>query len=214
LTAIVSRQIDLLVRMLSDLLDSARIESGQLALVTANHDARDLVRDAVTLFQHVAPLHKLVLRVPETELPVVCDGARMTQVINNLLSNAIKYSPQGGRIEARADMHAEGVTIAIVDEGIGIPAEECAVIFEPFRRAQSPGWAIPGVGIGLSVARRIVEAHGGKIAVHSVVGEGSTFSIWLPRQPPAIVFAEPASGEAEKNSPERPNRPSPTPLRS
>jgi signal transduction histidine kinase len=183
LTALISRQIDLLARMLSDLLDSARIESGQLALVTADQDARDLVLDSVALFRQVAPLHELAVRVPETVLPVVCDGARMTQVINNVLSNAIKYSPQGGRIEARAREHASGVTIEIADKGIGISAEECAMIFEPFRRAQSPGWAIPGVGIGLSVARRIVEAHGGRITVDSVVGAGSTFSIWVPRQP-------------------------------
>jgi signal transduction histidine kinase len=190
LTALIARQIDLLARMLSDLLDSARIESGRMELMTADHDVRDLVADAVALFRQVAPLHELTVRVPETALRIVCDRERMTQVINNVLSNAIKYSPQGGRIETRAGEHASGVTIEIADKGIGISAEECAVIFEPFRRAQNPGWSIPGVGIGLSVARRIVEAHGGKITVHSVVGVGSTFSIWVPRQPaPSAALA-------------------------
>jgi signal transduction histidine kinase len=189
LEALISRQIDLLARMLSDLLDSARIEAGQFALATADQDARDLVLDSVALFRQVAPLHDLTVRVPETSLPVVCDGARMTQVINNVLSNAIKYSPQGGRVEARARENGSGVTIEIADSGIGISTEECATIFEPFRRGQSLGWAIPGVGIGLSVARRIVEAHGGKITVHSVVGAGSTFSIWLPRQPAPAAAA-------------------------
>jgi signal transduction histidine kinase len=183
LTALISRQIDLLSRMLSDLLDSARIESGQMALAMAEIDARGLVWDAVALFGPVAPLHEFAVQVPETALPVVCDGARMTQVINNVLSNAIKYSPLGGRIEVRALVQAGGVTIEVADSGIGIAPDECAKIFDPFRRAPSPGWAIPGVGIGLSVARRIVESHGGWIAVHSAVGAGSTFSLWIPRQP-------------------------------
>jgi signal transduction histidine kinase len=181
LTGLISRQIDLLAHMLSDLLDSARIESGQLELVTADHDARDIVLNSVALFRQLAPLHQILVRIPETELTLVCDSSRMTQVINNLLSNAIKYSPQGGRIEARAREHAGGVTVEIADEGIGIPDDEQAAIFQPFRRSRGGAWAIPGVGIGLSVARRIVEAHGGTISVHSVVGVGSTFSTWLPQ---------------------------------
>jgi signal transduction histidine kinase len=196
LTTLLSRQIDLLARMLSDLLDSARIESGQLVLATAEEDARDLVLGAVALFRQVAPIHELTVQVPDTPLPVLCDAARMTQVINNLLSNAIKYSPLGGRIDARALDVNGGVVIEISDEGIGIAEQECAMIFEPFRRAKTTGWAIPGVGIGLSVSRRIVEAHGGTITVRSVVGAGSTFTVWIPcqrhhRTPPRASEREP-----------------------
>lgn len=184
LTGLISRQIDLLARMLSDLLDSARIESGELALVTGEHDVRNLVLDGVALFRQVAPLHEFVVRVPETELTLLCDHARIAQVINNLISNAIKYSPHGGRVEARAHESVGGVSIEIADDGIGIREEEYALIFEPFRRSERSGWAIPGVGIGLSAAKRIVEAHGGTISVRSVVGAGSTFRAWLPRRPP------------------------------
>jgi signal transduction histidine kinase len=186
MTDLVSRQIDLLVRMLSDLLDSARIESGQLALAPGEHDVRDLLTDGIRLFEQVAPLHRFAVRVPEAELLLVCDRTRIMQVINNLLSNAIKYSPQGGRVEARALQRAGGVLIEVADEGIGIPEDEYALIFEPFRRSEGFGWAIPGVGIGLSVAKRIVEAHGGTISVQSLVGAGSTFRAWLPHRPPSV----------------------------
>jgi len=192
LTGLISRQIDLLARMLWDLLDSARIESGQVQLVTEDHDVRDLVLDSVALFRQLAPHHQIVAQVPETKLMLTCDSARVTQVINNLLSNAIKYSGQGGRIEASAREHAGGVLIEISDEGIGIHAEESALIFEPFRRSGTLSGAIPGVGIGLSVTRRIVETHGGRISVQSVVGVGSTFSVWLPRRPPFAERAYPS----------------------
>jgi signal transduction histidine kinase len=162
------------------LLDAARIESGHFSLSPAEHDARELVLDAVALFREAAPLHELVAIVPETPLNLSYDSARMSQVINNLLSNAIKYSPHGGRVEARAGMVENGAAIEIADQGIGVPEDESAAIFEPFRRGRTLSGAIPGVGIGLSVARRIVEAHGGTISVRSMVGVGSTFTIWLP----------------------------------
>lgn len=180
LTLLITRQIDVLVRLISDLLDAARIEAGQFALTPEDCDARGFVADAVALFREVAPLHELVTRLPARPLPIRCDRARVSQVVNNLLSNAIKYAPQGGRIVAGAAAQANGVLIEITDNGVGIPAEECAAIFEPFRRVSTPGLAIQGVGIGLSVARRIVESHGGRISVASIVGAGSTFSVWLP----------------------------------
>jgi signal transduction histidine kinase len=182
LTALVSRQIDALVRLISDFLDAAHIESGHLALSCSEHDVRNVVIDAVTLFRGVAPRHELVTHVPDTPLHVVCDRARIDQVVNNLLSNAIKYSPEGGRIEARAYVRENGVVIEVVDHGIGIAVEDRAAVFEPFRRGRRLSWAIQGTGIGLSVARRIVESHGGHISVESVVGHGSTFSFWLPKQ--------------------------------
>jgi signal transduction histidine kinase len=98
-----------------------------------------------------------------------------------LLINAVKYSPQGGRIEVSAAARSNGISIEIADQGIGIPADELTSIFEPFQRSRMVRGRIQGVGIGLSGARRIVEAHGGTIEVHSVVGAGTTFTIWLPR---------------------------------
>jgi signal transduction histidine kinase len=182
LTSVVSRQIDALVRLVSDLIDAAHVESGELALNCAEHDLRDVVIDAVTLFRGVAPHHEFVTKVPETLSEVACDRARIDQVVNNLLSNAIKYSPQGGRIEARVCARDNGVSIEIADQGIGIAPEDRAALFEPFRRGKRVSGAIRGTGIGLSVARRIVELHGGHISVESTVGQGSTFSFWLPNE--------------------------------
>jgi signal transduction histidine kinase len=178
--ALLSRQIDVLARMISDLLDDARIEAGDFTLKLAQHDARELVRDAVALFSQVAPLHELVASVPAAPLPLQCDSARMSQIINNLLSNAIKYSPSGGRVEIRATARATGIVIEVSDQGIGIPENEHQAIFEPFRRGRAVSGTIHGVGIGLSVARRLVEAHGGTISVRSAVGAGSTFVLWFP----------------------------------
>jgi two-component system, OmpR family, sensor histidine kinase MtrB len=178
--ALISRQIDILVRMISDLLDGARIESGDFALNLAQHDARDLVRDAVALFAPAAPLHELVAHLPSEPLLLRCDSARMSQIMNNLLSNAIKYSPSGGRVEIRASARGDDVVIEVSDQGIGIPESEQAAVFEPFRRGREVSGTIHGLGIGLSVVRRLVEAHGGTISLRSAVAVGSTFVLSLP----------------------------------
>ena len=188
LASMLSRQIDLLVRMISDLLDAARVEAGRFSIAPTACDARDLVAQTVELFGDVSALHELRLHVPETPLPVRCDPLRMSQVLNNLVSNAIKYSPQGGQVSVTARRTAERIDIEITDQGPGIPPEEHELIFEPFRRGPSADASIPGVGIGLSVARRIVEAHGGSIELQSTVGRGSTFRISLP----ATAAAPPA----------------------
>jgi signal transduction histidine kinase len=159
-----------------------------------------MVINAVTLFRGIAPHHQFVADVPETPLFVVCDQARIDQVLNNLLSNAIKYSPQGGRVEARAAARANGVVIDIADHGLGIAADEREAIFEPFRRGRKRGLAIQGTGIGLSVARRIVESHGGHISVKSAVGHGSTFSFWLPTRIDASTTALGSNASRERVS--------------
>ncbi len=180
MTAIVSRQIDILIRMVSDLLDAARVEAGHFSVVPTACDARDLVTQTVELFRDMSALHELNLDVPGTPLPLSCDPFRISQVLNNLVSNAIKYSPQGGQVKVTARCIQDHIRIDIADEGPGIPPEEHQLIFEPFKRGPSTEAAIPGVGIGLSVARRIVEAHGGRIELKSAAGHGSIFSVSLP----------------------------------
>src|SRR5262245_45682664 len=118
--------------------------------------------------------------VPDAPLPLRCDPVRIGQVLNNLISNAIKYSPRGGQVRVTARRMDDRIAIDIADQGPGIPPEESQLIFEPFKRSPSAQTDIPGVGLGLSVARCIVEAHGGKIDVQSTVGRGATFSVLLP----------------------------------
>jgi signal transduction histidine kinase len=121
------------------------------------------------------------LHVPETKVPVRCDPFRIEQVLNNLISNAIKYSPAGGNIELNVEESHEDVQFQVSDHGMGIPEEELPYIFEPFRRVKSVKGEIPGVGLGLSVVRRIVQAHSGRIEVESRLGKGTTFRVRLPR---------------------------------
>jgi signal transduction histidine kinase len=181
-TAIMSRQVDLLVRLTSDLLETTRIEAGQFSIVPTECDARDLASHVVELFQPSAPAHDLVLRVPGKPVPVICDQVRMEQVMNNFVSNAIKYSPNGGRVEVCVCQGFGEVVFQVRDTGIGIPADEHELIFEPFRRGRACRETIAGVGLGLAVARRIVEAHGGSLTLESAPGRGSTFVVRLPSE--------------------------------
>ncbi|QSQ26349.1 HAMP domain-containing histidine kinase [Pyxidicoccus parkwayensis] len=178
--SLVTRQVDRLTRMVDDLLDTSRIEAGQLSLSCDEHDLIELVREAVELHRPVSEVHTLMTCWPQGTLRVWCDGARIAQVLNNLLSNAIKYSPDGGPVRVEAGSTADGVWVTVHDSGVGVDASERESIFEPFRRGAAHRANIPGVGLGLSVSRRILEAHGGSIHVESEPGHGSTFRIWLP----------------------------------
>jgi len=122
-------------------------------------------------------------RAPEV-LWVAGDAARLEQVVYNLLNNAVKYSPDGGPIRVGVARQDTAVTVAVTDTGIGIPQDAQAHLFETYYRASNVG-PISGFGVGLHVVRAIVERHGGRITVESVEGQGSTFRIVLPLQPPA-----------------------------
>lgn len=179
--ALVRRQVARLDRMVGDLLDASRIEAGQLELQLEERDARELARAVVELYQSTGPSHELSLSLPETPVPLRCDGARIEQVLNNLVSNALKYSPAGSRVEVTVAQLGEDVLLSVADQGIGISAEEQHSLFAPFRRAKGARSQAPGVGLGLSVTRRIAEAHGGTIEVDSQPGRGSVFRVRLPR---------------------------------
>jgi signal transduction histidine kinase len=181
--ALVVRQSARIEQMVSDLLDTARIEAGNLELRPEAQDLADLLREAVQLHQGLSPVHELTLVLPGAAVPVSCDSTRISQVLNNLLNNAIKYSPRGGQVRVELTTTRDAAWVAVTDPGVGIPPAERESIFEPFRRSDSTRDTIPGVGLGLSVARRIIDAHGGRIEVESEPGVGSTFRFWLPRKP-------------------------------
>jgi signal transduction histidine kinase len=185
--AVVRRQVDRLERMVGDFLDTARIEAGQLALKLEASDAGELARSVVELFQSTSADHALRLEVASAPLELRCDPARIEQVLNNLVSNAIKYSPAGGDVLVRVEREPAHVVFSVTDRGLGIPLDEQARLFEPFRRVGASNSAIPGVGLGLFVSRRIAEAHGGRIDVKSAPGEGSTFTLRLPIEAPGSV---------------------------
>ncbi|MCP3143094.1 sensor histidine kinase [Pyxidicoccus xibeiensis] len=195
--ALVGRQVERLDRMVGDLLDSTRIEAGKLELQLEVRDACDLAREVVELYRSGDSGHVLQLSLPETPVLVRADPARLEQVLHNLVSNALKYSPAGSRVDVAVRREKGEAFLSVTDQGIGISEEELHLLFVPFRRTGNARQRAPGVGLGLSVARRIVEAHGGRIEVASKPGAGSVFNVVLALA--AVEARRPE--EAEPSSP-------------
>lgn len=187
---VIRRQVDRLERMLGDLLDASRIEAGHLELRIEQRDARDMARQVVALFEGASTAVEIALSLPQVPTPLRCDPDRIEEVLSNLLSNAIKYSPGGGKIEIRVAATDGEVSFTVSDRGMGIAPSELPHVFEPFRRAPSR-YGISGTGLGLSVAKRIVEAHGGRIEAKSEQGVGSVFSVHLPVTGPGLTPGAP-----------------------
>lgn len=188
---LVRRQVARLDRMVGDLLDATRIEAGRFELSLEERDARELAAAVVELYQAGGSTHDLRLQVPEEPVLLSCDATRVEQVLHNLVSNALKYSQTGSRVDVIIEREGDEALLSVVDRGIGISKEELRTLFAPFRRTGRARDKAPGVGLGLSVARRIVEAHGGRIEVESRPGVGSTFRVRLPRAHAAAHPAEP-----------------------
>lgn len=179
--ALVRRQVQRLERLVTDFLDTARIEAGQLEVRRRDVDLRPIVEHVVSLFGATSDSHRISAAVPPEEVVAVCDAGRVEQVLSNLVSNAIKYSPAGGEISIRLEARPGAVAVSVADQGVGIPEAEAEAVFEPFRRGSALRDDVPGVGLGLFVSRRIVEAHGGRLRLTSAPGRGSTFEVLLPR---------------------------------
>jgi two-component system, OmpR family, sensor histidine kinase MtrB len=178
--AILARQAARLERMVGDFLDAVRIHAGHLEIKSEPVDLGELVRESVDQYRPLATDHELTAAIPRGAVMIQGDAMRLAQVLNNLLSNAVKYSPMAGPIKISLERdHGEAI-LAVADQGIGLQPEEHAQIFEPFRRTGASRELVPGVGLGLSIAKRIVEAHGGRIAITSTPGCGSTFRVHLP----------------------------------
>jgi signal transduction histidine kinase len=120
---------------------------------------------------------------------VVADALRLRQVILNLLTNAVKFTPEGGRVDAGATRVGDEIRVSVADSGIGIAEADQALIFDAFQQARRGASAAEGTGLGLTLSRRIVELHGGRLWVKSRVGEGSTFTFALPAPRPAASEA-------------------------
>ncbi len=184
---LLDRQVTRLEGMAGDFLDAMRIESGHLELQLGTRDLGELAQDAVELYRASSRVHHILFTPPATPVQVRCDAGRMAQVLNNVVSNAIKYSPGGGVVRVSVSASDDEASVSVEDCGIGIALEDLQHIFEPFRRTATSRETAPGVGLGLSVARQIVVAHGGTIDVESQVGVGSIFRVRLPRRPPAAA---------------------------
>jgi PAS domain S-box-containing protein len=181
---VMERQLTLLVHLVDDLLDVARITHGQIELKKARVDVRDIVADVVDTS---APLidagrHAFCVDLPPQALLLEVDPIRITQALGNLLNNAAKYTPAGGRIGLSVRREGSEVVLAVSDTGVGIAPQSLGQVFDMFAQIRDSGdLAQGGLGIGLSLVRELVTLHGGDVTVASAgVGKGSTFSIRLP----------------------------------
>ena len=159
----------------------SQLEAGVLALEREMVDLADIVKD---LGPHLTPLvakHRLEMDFPGSLPPVFADTHRVLQVISNLVSNAAKFSDPGTRITIAARRSDDRLIVSVADEGRGIAQDHLDQIFEPFYRVEGSSTATSsGSGLGLSICRRLVEAHGGEMWVESDLGKGSTLSFSFP----------------------------------
>ncbi len=170
-----------LSHLLGNLLELSRVQVNRLIIHVEPVDVKKVIQGTIEEIKRQSSAHQFVVDVPR-ELPsVYADQLRMERVLHNLIENAIKYSPQGGEIRVSAKLEGERLVIGVSDQGIGISLSDQAKLFAPFRRLEeSRPDGVGGVGLGLLVCCRLVEAHGGRIWVESEPGKGSTFFFTLP----------------------------------
>ena len=183
LVAVVLRNSDFMLRLVTDLLHISKIESGKLQLELSETDLVGLVERNVELNRVLAVQKQINIAFTRADPmpPLTVDAPKIEQVLNNLISNAIKFSNPNTTVEVRAARGEREAVVAVRDEGQGIPADEIERLFIPFEKlsVKSTGGE-ESTGLGLAIAKRIVEGHGGKVWVQSEVGTGSTFSFSLP----------------------------------
>ncbi len=182
---IIEEEADRLEALIDNLLDVSRIQAGGLRLELADVDLEALARKVAAAYRTQTTLHRIEVDFPQRLPPIWGDEERLRQVLTNLLSNAIKYSPDGGviRVGGWTDWSAEPprVVLFVADEGIGIPQDELSQVFERFYRVDSSlRRSTAGAGLGLFLAKAVVEAHGGQIWARSESGKGTTFFVALP----------------------------------
>jgi len=171
-----------MARLISDMLETARLETMGLDLAVAPVDLEDVIGDAVAAMRPLLGAdHAFDLQATGGPIAIVADRRRLTTMLTNLLDNAIKYSPRGGTIEIRVGCDEGVATIMVRDHGIGISAEQVPFLFTRFGRLVTPETShIRGTGLGLYLARETARLHGGDIVARSQAGQGSTFTITLP----------------------------------
>ncbi len=205
-----------LLDLINDILDIAKVEAGRMELDVSTFSFAEALQSGISMVQERANAHGITLEYdvdPKVEL-AIGDERKIRQVLLNLLTNAVKFTPDGGRVSVTAHRADEALEVTVSDTGIGIAPEERDKVFQEFEQAASGNLHPEGTGLGLALARRFVELHGGRISVESEVGRGSTFTFRIPPQPdqgirrhvdaPAIVPDEPIStkrdGEKDTSS--------------
>ena len=178
------RQLTQMVRLVDDLLDVSRITTGKLSLRKDRVELQAVLRSAIDTVMPFIETRRHVLHValPQAPIMLVADATRLAQVFSNLMHNAAKFTPPGGRIEVKGEREGTYVTVRVVDNGIGIDPGQLHAVFEMFAQADhSLERTHAGLGVGLTLARRLVELHGGTLEAASAgLGHGSQFIVRLP----------------------------------
>jgi signal transduction histidine kinase len=175
-----------LLVLINDLLDSSRIQAGKFVLSPAAIDFEAIAQSTVSILEPLAHKRQLQLRysAPSQLPPLVADEQRIGQILTNLINNAIKFSGQGGTIAVVAQPNEDHLLVEVSDTGIGIAQSDIERLFMPFTQVDMTNTRrAGGAGLGLSIVKALVEAHGGEIGVRSTLGEGSTFFFTLPFAP-------------------------------
>jgi len=181
-----------LSHLLGNLLELSRVQAERLVLHAEAIDVNRVIQEAIEGVKRQSSTHQFVVSAPQKLPPVYADPLRLERIIYNLLENAVKYSPQGREIKVTVKPDKEQLVIGVSDRGVGISPVDQAKLFAPFQRLEEsrPGGA-RGVGLGLLVCQRLVEAHGGRIWVESKPGRGSTFFFTLPLKPATAAGVKP-----------------------
>lgn len=178
--ASIAHAADRMGRLVEQLLDAASVEAGRMTLAPEPVDAEALVREAIELVSEAAAAKHVALRAScAAGVAVDCDRERVLQVLGNLLGNAIKFTPAGGRVEVEVEAEPSWARISVSDTGPGIPNDQLPCIFDRYWTGRLQRTS--GTGLGLFIAKGIVEAHTGRLSVDSRVGRGTTFTFTLPR---------------------------------
>jgi signal transduction histidine kinase/CheY-like chemotaxis protein len=182
-----------LLALLGDILDLSKIEAGRMELDLTTFPMDDILSQAISLVRERAALHGLQLMLESTPGlgTVTADELRLKQVLLNLLSNAVKFTPDGGRIDVRAWRDGDVVEVTVTDTGIGVAPADQERIFDSFQQGERSASTSEGTGLGLTLSRRIIELHGGRLWLASTPGRGSTFGISIPQPRAAARSATP-----------------------
>jgi signal transduction histidine kinase len=191
--AVAERNAHRLLRLVGDLLFTAQVEAGQFPLDLQEIDLAGVVRASIETAEPIAAGADVTVscEIEGENLLVRGDAQRLGQAIDNLVSNAIKFTSAQGRVTVHAGRDADDVLVTVSDTGIGIPATELSQLSTRFFRASTATRnAVPGVGLGLTITKAIVSAHGGTLGIESTEGVGTSFSIRLPIVVPVMPLPE------------------------
>lgn len=170
-----------LSRIVDDLLDVSRIESGHgIPIICQEHDLIEIIHEVLHHTKKRTRHHSLELTLPPERIPLLVDRGKIEEVLENILSNAIKYAPNGGTIRVSGAVEAGTFHLAICDQGIGMTPEQIRRVYDKFYRADASNTAINGTGLGMTIVKHIIDAHGGKIWIDSTPGQGTTVHFTLP----------------------------------